>query len=519
MSPDASFAGFAGFLEVVPDAMVLVDDEGRIVAVNRQAERLFGYARHEVVGRPMEILIPERYRVAHRQHRSAYLRHPGVRPMGVGLELAAQRRDGSEFPVEISLSPVETDGRTVIMAAIRNIAARQQAEAERTKLLREQAARAEAEAASRLRDEFLWVLSHELRTPLQAMLGWVHLLKHGQLESATARHALEVMLRNVRHQTQLVTDLLDASRLIAGKVTIERSPLDLALVVERALETVRSAAESRGIAISAALAAEAGPVLGDAKRLRQVVWHLLSNAVKFTPEGGRVDIRLEPRGTHARIVVVDNGRGIGRDLLPHVFEHFRQADSSPTRRHGGLGLGLAIARHLVELHGGTIAAESRGEGHGATFIVDLPAARALRVPVVAPHRDPAVSGQHVLAGLRVLVVDDDPDTLEVLETVLEQEGASVTAASSAREAFERLEGERPDVLVSDLAMPGEDGYRLIEKIRQVPVASSIPAVALTAYARPEDREAALRAGYQAHVAKPVEPGELTHEVARLAGRA
>jgi PAS domain S-box-containing protein len=509
---------FARFLEAVPDAMVVVDQSGRIAMVNAHAERLFGASRNEVVGQLVETLMPPRVREAHTRHRGAYARHPIVRPLGVNLELVALRGDGTEVPVEISLSPLETDGRTLVVAAIRDITERKRAEEERAKLIHAEAARAEAEAANRAKDEFLAVLSHELRTPLQAMLGWTHMLRSGRLAPVAAQHALDVILQNIRHQTQLVSDLLDVSRIIAGKLQVDLSPLDLAVVIDSALETVRPVAQAKGVRLVATVDPDAEPVLGDADRLRQIVGNLVSNAVKFTPEGGRVDVRLDRAGGRTRIVVRDTGRGIAAELLPHIFERFRQADTSATRLHGGLGLGLAISRHLVDLHGGTITVESAGDGQGASFTVELPIAGATAARPIAPSRGDRPASEPMLTGVKVLVVDDDPGTLEVLATVLRQHGAIVTPAGSTREALAVMDGEELDVLVSDIAMPGEDGYRLIERVRTRPKASSIPAVAVTAYARAEDRDAALRAGYHAYVAKPVEPETFTREVARLVRR-
>jgi PAS domain S-box-containing protein len=512
-----SETSFARFLEVVPDAMLIVDSDGRIVTVNAHAERLFGFSREELSGEPVETLVPVRYRESHATQRDLYVRHPRVRPMGT--ELVGRRKDGSELPVEISLSPLEDGGRTIVIAAVRDLTERKRAEDDRAKRIHAEAARAEAEAANRAKDDFLAVLSHELRTPLQAMLGWAHMLKSGRLAPVAAQHALDVILQNIRHQTQLVSDLLDVSGIIAGKLEIELSPLDLGPVIETALETVRPVAQAKGVRLVATTDPEAGPVLGDAERLKQIVWNLVSNAVKFTPDSGRVDIRLERRGATARLVVRDTGRGIAPDVLPHIFERFRQADSSVTRLHGGLGLGLAISRYLVELHGGTISVESPGEGQGATFTVDVPIAAAATARPSVPVRGDSPASEQMLTGVRVLVVDDEPGTLEVLVTVLRQHGAIVSSAASTRDALDLMDRHDVDVLVSDIAMPGEDGYRLIEKVRAHARVASIPAVAVTAYARAEDRDAALRAGYHAYVAKPVEPEMFTKEVARLVRRA
>jgi PAS domain S-box-containing protein len=382
----------AQLLEAVPDAMVLVDRDGRIVSVNGQASRLFGFSRADLVGQRVEMLIPERHSNGHVVHRTRYGERPIIRPMHSGLELAGLRKDGSEFPADISLRTLEVDGRTVIMAAIRDITERKKTEAERAKFIHEQTARVEAEAANLAKDEFLALLSHELRTPLQPMLGWARLLKSGRLERAAAQHAIDVIIQNVQHLTGLVTDLLDVSRILTGNLEIEMSRLDLPLVIETALESVRPVARANGITLFSSLDPEAGPVLGDADRLKYVVSSLVSNALKFTGEGGRVDVKLERDGNRARIIVRDTGRGIPPGILPHIFERFRQADVGSIRTRGGLGLGLTISRHLAELHGGTIAAESPGEGQGATFIVELPVTTIASAPVGPPAPDEAGAG-------------------------------------------------------------------------------------------------------------------------------
>ena len=390
---------------------------------------------------------------------------------------------------------------------------------------REKAARATAEEANRLKDEFLATVSHELRTPLTAMLGWVQMLKSGTLPPEKHARALATVERNARAQAQLVEDLLDVSRILAGKLKLEMEPLDLAGVVEQALETVRPAAEARGTRLQATLDS-AGLVMGDAHRMQQVVWNLLSNAVKFTPKGGRVQVLLARRDSSVEITVADTGEGIPGDFLPHVFERFRQAEGGSTRRYGGLGLGLSIVRHLVEMHGGSVGAWSEGPGKGATFTVRLPlAATTLRPP---PPMDlpPAPRGLErpesppELEGLHVLVVDDEPDTREMLRYLLEGCKARVSVASSAREALEMLGRQPPDVLLSDIGMPGEDGYSLIRGVRALPPerGGRTPAVALTAFARVEDRTRVLRAGFNSHVPKPVEPLELFAVMASLTGR-
>jgi signal transduction histidine kinase len=387
---------------------------------------------------------------------------------------------------------------------------------------RAQDANRSSELASRTKDEFLGVVSHELRTPLNAVLGWSQLLR-GPCASdpAVLAKGLRVIDRNARAQAKLIEDILDVSRIITGKLRLELRPLELESVIRAALEVVRPAAEAKDVEIVSLVGAGAS-VSGDPDRLQQVVWNLLCNAVKFTPEGGRVELTLTREGTAAVIAVRDTGRGIEPEVLPHVFERFWQADSSPTRRHGGLGLGLAIARHLVELHGGSVRADSHGLGQGATFTVLLPAREETSSdgePGARITRDSyPTAGCTRLDGLRVLVVDDEPDARELVGTMLAQAGAAVTVAGSSAEAWRALEGPVPDVLVSDIGMPGEDGHALVRRVRASPRLCRLPAVALTAYAGVEDARRAVRAGFHTHMPKPAEPTVLTAVVASLAGR-
>jgi signal transduction histidine kinase len=399
---------------------------------------------------------------------------------------------------------------------------------ERERLLQsEQSARTEAEEASRLKDEFLATVSHELRTPLTAVLGWIHMLRGGQLDDVAAAHALEIIERNARSQNQLVEDLLDVSRIITGKLRLDVRPVDPAGIIESAIEAVLPAAEAKEIRLQKVLDTAVSSISGDPARLQQVIWNLLSNAIKFTPRGGRVHVRLERVNSHIEISVSDSGEGIRQEFLPYVFDRFRQADGTSARRFGGLGLGLAIVRHLVELHGGTVQATSSGEGEGAVFTVKLPL-----LPVYQRETNPGrvhpteSDAAHLpieypddLANLKVLVVDDEADTLELIKVLLGQCGAEVTTASSAAEALELLERIRPDVIISDIGMPAEDGFEFIRKVRQLPPEKGgrIPAVALTAYARAEDRLRVLRSGYQMHVSKPVELAELVAVVANVSG--
>ncbi|HEU4406959.1 MAG TPA: ATP-binding protein [Polyangiaceae bacterium] len=385
-------------------------------------------------------------------------------------------------------------------------------------LERERAARERAEEAGRAKDEFLGVVSHELRTPLNAVLGWARLLQAGSLPADQQAKALEVIERNAAAQAQLIDDLLDVSGIIAGKLRLEPRPIDVAAAVGAAAEAVRPAAEAKALRFEADLDPSAGPVAGDAVRLQQIAWNLLSNAVKFTPRGGRVRARVARRGGHVELRVEDTGEGIPAAFLPHVFERFRQRDGSTTRRHGGLGLGLAIVKHLVELHGGRVWAESEGEGKGAAFTVELPLAAGPGAAARAPAAAPLPSSPPGLAGLRVLVVDDDADARALAASVLAGCGAAVRTAASAADALAEVRRERPDVVVSDVGMPGEDGYAFVRRLRALPPGEggATPAAALTAYASATDRRAALAAGFQMHVAKPVEPADLLATVAALA---
>jgi signal transduction histidine kinase/AmiR/NasT family two-component response regulator len=386
-------------------------------------------------------------------------------------------------------------------------------------------ARRGAEDANRLKDEFLSTVSHELRTPLTAINGWAVMLRAGRLDAAQSERALETIVRSARSQNQIIDDLLDVSRIITGKMGLAIVPLNLGLVIKAAIETVRPAAEAKEIRLSAMIAPEAEAMSGDAERLQQVVWNLLSNAVKFAPNGGRVEVRLERADSHVEIVVADNGQGIKPEFLPYVFERFRQEDGGTSRQQSGLGLGLAIVRNIVELHGGTVHAASEGLGKGATFTVALPIAAA-RAVSAEELRDKAAGGRlapenpSALAGVRALFVDDEADAREIITMMLTQGGAEVRTAVSATEALASCDEWRPDVLISDIGMPGEDGYTLMKKLRarESERGGHIPAIALTAYGRHEDRLRALSVGYEYHIPKPVEPAELLTVVASLTNR-
>jgi signal transduction histidine kinase/ActR/RegA family two-component response regulator len=393
-------------------------------------------------------------------------------------------------------------------------------------LAREQNARAEAEANARAKDEFLAVVSHELRTPLSAMLGWAEVLRSRRPGDPIYERALQTIERNAELQSKLIEDLLDTARILSGKLSIEAQPLYLDAILEESLDVVRPTAEAKDIEMIVTFESAPGPILGDANRLQQVFWNLLSNAIKFTEPGGRVDVRMERAGVEARIVVSDTGKGITPDFLPYVFDPFRQADSSSARRQGGLGLGLALAERLVEMHGGAIKAESDGEGRGATFTVTLPTRSGSRaiseMNAIELSKTLDAGDQPNLAGLRILVVDDEADARDLLAIRLQQYGADVITAPSAEAAMEALNAQepRPDLIVSDIAMPGEDGYSLIRRVRAMEPEQGgrIPAIALTAYSRTKDRVQALAAGFQIHLPKPVNAAELAHAIAGITGR-
>ncbi|MEH2132671.1 MAG: ATP-binding protein [Nostoc sp.] len=441
------------------------------------------------------------------------------------LEYRLQRKDGEyRFCLDAANPWFGVDGQFKgYIGSVIDITERKVAEAERHRLLElEQAARTEAERANRIKDEFLAVLSHELRSPLNPILGWARLLQTREFDAAALKKAIATIERNAKLQAQLIEDLLDVSRILQGKLNLKMFPVNLVFVIEGGLETVRLAAEAKNIQIQTMLDASFGQVLGDSGRLQQVFWNLLSNAVKFTPEGGKIDIQLERVDTQAQITVSDTGKGISPDFLPYVFEYFRQADGTTTRKFGGLGLGLAIVRHLLELHGGTISAESLGEGQGAIFRVRLPLIKKdltrkqdINIAALNPS-----SATEILAGIQILVVDDDDDTREFHTFVLEQAGARVIAVASAKEALQVLIESEPDILLSDIGMPEIDGYMLMRQVKalQAKQVKQIPAIALTAYAGEINQQQALESGFQKHLSKPVEPEELVKAIATIIGR-
>lgn len=492
--------------------IIFADLSGRITDANTAFLQMVGYSRQELLAGQVrwDAMTPPEYQ-QQAQRSLEQLRGSGV---CTGFEKEYIRKDGSRIPVLIGVAMLEQAQENCI-AFVLDLTERKRIEAERNQLLvREQEARQQAEAASSSKEEFLAIVSHELRSPLNAILGWSRLLRAHKLDAAKTSRALEAIERNAQAQTKLIEDLLDISRIIRGKVSLHACPTNLVQVIETALDTVRPNAEAKLIQLEFKLNHSVGLVFGDPDRLKQVVSNLLSNAVKFTPKGGCVEIRLERVDSQAQIKVIDTGKGISPEFLPHIFERFQQADSTTTRAHEGLGLGLAIVHNLVELHGGTVFAESSGGGQGAIFTVKLPliedTSEQVRSNEPEEHSLP-------LKGLRVLVVDDENDTREFLLTALQEYGAEVTAAASTSEAMQLFERLKPDVLLSDIGMPVEDGYSLIRRVRALAPEQGgrIPAAALTAFAREEDRIKALSAGFQMHVPKPIEPMQLVTVVKQL----
>jgi len=512
-------AYLAAIVESSDDAIISTDLQGNIKSWNRGAERIYGYTAAETIGKPVTMLLPpdrwnEEPRILEFIRRGDRIDH---------YETIRRRKDGTDIDISLTVSPILNHVGDVIGASktSRDITWRKRAEEEREQLLAsERDSRSEAEEANRLKDEFLATISHELRSPLNAILGWARLLREPDMRWDQMERALETIERNAQAQARLIEDLLDVSRIVSGKLSIQMRPVTLNSTVQGAVADLRLAAETKGIDLRL-IEDEEIKLIGDADRLQQVVWNLLSNAIKFTPEGGRVEVGLKRVGERAELWVRDTGRGISPEFLPHVFDRFRQATRSDARSRAGLGLGLAIVRHIVEAHGGNVTAESAGVGLGATFVCILPLVGAEQEVVPAIERQLAqlkVKATSSLRGIKVLVVDDDEDAREMLEAALSSYGAEVITAAGALKALDTLASEKIDVLVSDINMPEVDGYELIRRVRAMKPEQGgrIPAVALTAYARAEDRMRALKSGYQTHMPKPVEPAELEVVVATLA---
>ena len=505
----------AAIVDSSDDAIVSKTLEGIIVTWNRAAEQMFGYTASEAIGRPITMIIPperlhEETHVLTRVRRGERVEH---------FETVRVHKNGTPVYISLSVSPIRNDDGVIVGASkiARDIGERIRAEEQRELLLnREQDARAEAEKANRIKDEFLATLSHELRTPLNAMLGWTRMLRSGALDAVTGARAVETIERNTRVLIQLVEDVLDVARITTGTMRLEARPVALVPVIEAAVESMRPAARAKRIRVGLFLDSAVPPVEGDAARLQQIVWNLVSNAIKFTEANGRVEVYLSQDQSRVEIRVVDTGRGIDPVFLPRVFDRFTQADSSTTRAHSGLGLGLAIVRHLVELHGGVVRAASEGIGRGSTFSVELPIPSIRRDPAdIALGRVAVTAGE--LRGLRIVVVDDDRDARDLIAAVLTANGAEPILAESFDAALTAIERRRPDLVVCDIAMPERNGYDLIRAMRSRGL-SNIPVVALTALVREEDRRRALDAGFVAHIGKPVDPSDLVRELARLSGR-
>ena len=498
------------------DAIISKDLNGFITTWNRGAERIFGYASAEMVGKHVSLLIPK-----DRQEEEPMILEQLKRGERVDhFETKRVRKDGTVVEISLTISPVRNaDGQIVGASKIARDITLQKSAIEALARATEEAAR-----QSRMKDEFLATLSHELRTPLQSILGWVQLLLAEDADPAETREGLRIIDRNAQSQQRIIEDLLDMNRILSGKVRLDVQRVELAPVLEAAMETVRPAANAKGIKMHAVLDELSKPVSGDPQRLQQIFWNILSNAIKFTPRGGRVEVILQRVNSHFEVCVSDNGIGINEEFLPHVFDRFRQADASSTRSHSGLGLGLAIVKHLTELHGGTVFAKSPGAGRGSTFAVLLPVA-ALKDEQSPGFRSFSKELQGTAAlplprldGISVLVVDDDGDSRDLIARALSKAGAVVTTAGSADECFARIDLAMPDLLVSDIGMPEKDGYTLIEEIRSRPSqrGGKIPAVALTAYTRVEDRIRALCAGFQILLPKPVDTLELVVTLATIA---
>lgn len=508
----------ASIVDSSADAIISKDLNGITTSWNAAAERMFGYTASEMVGQSIRRLIPD----DRRQEEDDVLARIRLGQRVEHYETVRRRKDGTLVPVSLTVSPIRGHDDTIVGASkiARDISERQRAEHERQRLF------GIAREASQLKDEFLATLSHELRTPLNAIVGYVRMIQAGLLTGEKQTRAMDTVARNALSLTQIVEDVLDVSRIVSGKLRLDVQPVDLAPVIQSAVETVRPAADAKDVRLDVILDPLTTHVSGDPERLQQVLWNVLSNAVKFTERGGRVEVRLERVESHVEMTVVDTGIGIPAEFLPHVFDRFRQADAGVTRSRGGLGLGLAISRHLVELQGGRIFAASDGPGQGTTIRIELPI-RGVGVAAAGEARERLRSpqgGRQItvpqLHGVRVLAVDDDRDALSLLREILETTGATVVTADSGQSALDVLEQMTPDVLLADLGMPQMSGFELIDRVRRSerPGVKEIPAAALTAYVRSEDRTKALRSGFQMHLAKPVDPGELMAAMASLAKR-
>jgi len=517
-------ARLAALVECCDDAIISKSIDGIITSWNRGAERLFGYTAAENIGRSILLIVPpekrdEELMILSRLWSGERIDH---------FETQRLTKDGHAIDVSITVSPIRNHRGVIVGASnvTRAIGEKRRVDEARERLLEaERHAREQAQKASLLKDEFLATLSHELRTPLAAIQAWGHMLAMGKVKVEEMRQAGEVIERNAGVQKRVIEDLLDVSRIVSGRLRLEFTDMDPSAVLQAALDTVEPAALAKGIRIRKVTSESPVIMRGDPARLQQVIWNLLLNAIKFTPSGGEVTVALEHADSHVRLSISDNGVGIEPEFLPRVFERFSQGDTSASRTHGGLGLGLAIAKQIAELHGGSIRASSEGKGRGASFVVELPSQGALTQRRGAPEEhmlwstEMPESDSISLSGISVLVVDDDPDARLTLERILHDAGADVAAVDSAAAALVLVDRKLPDVLVSDIGMPEMDGYEMLKQIRGLPGRASIlPAIALTAFARPKDRINALRAGYAAHITKPADPSLLIATVAAIAPR-
>lgn len=500
------------------DAIVSKNLDGIITSWNSGAERIFGYTAEEAVGRSVLMLVPDDRKteepgILARLKRGERVDH---------FETVRVRKNGEHFPVSLTISPVRNSAGIIVGASkiARDITDLKKVSAERDQLLEsERAARGEAERANQMKDEFIATVSHELRTPLNAIVGWLQVLRESTDRPLELMQGIDIIERNALAQAQLIDDLLDLGRIASGKLTLDVQPIDINAVVRGAVTTVQPTAELKGIRIKTVLNNTGSVMMGDRHRLQQVIWNLAANAIKFTPKNGSVGIVSSRVNSHIEITIADTGRGIAPDFLPHVFERFRQADSSTTRQYGGLGIGLALVKQLVELHGGEVRAESPGLDKGATFTISLPIAvtrfDSLGSASDRPAERATAADNEDLTGISVLAVDDDKDSLEVVKRILVSRHAEVRTASSVDDAMKIMADFQPSVILSDIGMPGEDGYELIRRIRERSGGATVPAAALTALARSEDRMRALQAGFQTHVAKPIAPRELVAVVKSL----
>lgn len=516
-------------VESMREGALTINSEGTIVYCNESFANMVNRPVERVLGSTfIEYLLAE-----NREDYTAFLNSEDIRQDKLEVRLASEAERLT--PVLVSRSLPQVTGMACLVVTDLSehkhnleLLASQKADKALNKqrenlLIREQALRLEAEKANRSKEEFLATISHELRTPLNAVLGWATMLRRSTLDAETFQRGIESIERNARAQAQLIEDLLDISRITSGKLRLDVKPIRLISVITGAIDSIQPAADAKDVQLGLVLDPSVDQIEGDASRLQQVVWNCLSNAVKFTPAGGKVRVHLESRDSVARITIADTGAGIDPEFLPHVFGRFQQADGAMTRAHSGLGLGLAIARHLVEIHGGTIEADSDGVGHGSTFTILLPISRASKATVAEDGQvDLAeqAAGEILpnLGGLRILTIDDELDTRDLVRIVLEGCGADVVTAGSASEGLETLAGWKPHVLICDIGMPDEDGYSVIRKVRASAENAALPAIALTAYVRVEDRMRALEAGYQMFLPKPVEAAELRSTVANLVAR-